>query len=432
MPHLPVGDAALMTVCETTDVAGLQRRTLRILVLTQLLGGVGLAAGASVASLLARDLLGGDALAGLPTAAGVTGAALAAVPISRLMARAGRRPGLVAGYLTGGAGSLLVVLAAQRSSFALLMAGMLLFGAGNTSSLLARYAAADLATPARRGSAVSTVLFATTFGAVAGPNLLEPTGAVARDLGLPPLVGPFLLSLVVYLGAAVLVSLLLRPDPLLVARAVAPPEPPAPGSAWSCILRGPALAGLTAMVGAQLVMVAMMTMTPVHMLSYGHDLGVIGFVISAHLAGMFLFAPVGGLFSHRHGAAATIRLGAVLLLAAGLAGALVPATSVTGLTAALFLLGLGWSMSLVGGSTLLVQAVPVERRAAAQGNADLMVGLAGASGSLGSGLVLALSGFVAIALLTAVVSAGLLGVAGARSRRSRAEAHDQLPAGVVR
>jgi MFS family permease len=418
----------------------LQRRTLRVLVLTQALGGVGLAAGVAVGALLARDLLGGDALAGLPAAASTAGGAAAAVPVSRLMARSGRRPGLAAGYLTGAAGAVLVVAAAQTRSAALLVVGMALFGVGNTSSLLARYAAADLAPPLRRGRAVSTVLFATTFGAVAGPNLVEPAGAVAGAVALPVLAGPFLLSVVAYLLAAGAVTALLRPDPLLTARAAAAAPGPAAGastgasaggragapagaaaSAWSVVLRGPALVGLSAMVGAQLVMVAMMTMTPVHLLAHGHDLAVVGVVISAHVVGMFALSPLGGLLNDRLGAPATLAAGAGLLLAAGLLGAGVDPASVAGLTLALFLLGLGWSSSLVAGSALLTASVPLERRAAAQGNADLLVGLAGASGGLGSGAVLALSGFAALGLLTAAVAAALL-LAAARRARAAATA----------
>jgi MFS family permease len=411
-------------------LVALQRRTLRVLVLTQLLGGVGLAAGVAVGALLARDLLGGEALAGLPSAAATAGGAVAALPISRLMARSGRRPGLAAGYVTGGVGSVLVLLAAQVRSFPLLVAGMSLFGVGNTSSLLARYAAADLAEPQHRGRAVSTVLFATTFGAVAGPNLAEPAGALARAVSLPELAGPFLLSVVAYALAATAVTVLLRPDPLLTAHAAAPPAaaqppgaPPPPGaaaptaSAWMQVLHGPALLGLIAMVGAQFVMVAMMTMTPVHMGGHGHSLGIIGLVISAHVAGMFAFAPIGGLLVDRYGAAATLRLGGATLLSAGVGGALASPASASALTAALFLLGLGWSFSLVGGSTLLSAAVPLAQRAGAQGNADLLVGLAGAAGGLGSGLVLALSGFAVLGLITAAVAAALIAAATRPGRR---------------
>lgn len=395
-----------------------QRRTVRVLVVTQVLGGIGLAAGASVGALLAQELLDGNALTGLPSAAATGGGALAALPVSKVMARAGRRPGLALGYGVGGVGASLVVVAAAAGSFALLIAGMFLFGAGNTASLLARYAAADLALPQRRGRAVSTVLFATTFGAVAGPNVLEPAGAVARAVGLPELAGPFLLSLASYAVAATAVAVLLRPDPLLTARAGAPvADGPAPsGSVWPLLLRGPALIGVSTMVAAQFVMVAMMTMTPVHMIMHGHGLGVIGFVISAHISGMYLFSPVGGWSTDRFGRPATIRTGAVMLVGAGLLGAVASPASVAVLTVALFLLGLGWSFALVGGSALLTDTVPLELRARAQGRADLLVGLAGATGGVGSGLVLALSGFAAIGLLTAAVALALL-TAGRGRRR---------------
>ncbi len=396
----------------------LQRRTVGVLALSQVLGGVGLAAGVAVGALLAAELLGGTALAGIPQAAATAGGAGAAVPLSRLMARSGRRPGLVAGYLLGGSGAALVVASAQLRSFTALVVGMVLFGAGNAASLLARYAAADLAEPRHRGRAVSTVLFATTFGAVAGPNLAEPTGALARAVSLPALAGPFLLSLAAYGLAAAVVGALLRPDPLLVARGGAGPEPAAPtGGAWALVLRGPALVGLAAMVGAQFAMVAMMTMTPVHMLAHGHDLGVIGVVIGLHVAGMFAFAPVAGLLADRRGNRTAIRLGALALAAAGLTGALAAPSSAVGLAAALFLLGLGWSLALVGGSALLTASVPTAQRARAQGAGDLFVGLAGAVGGLGSGLVLALSGFAVLGLLTAAVAAALLAAGPARARR---------------
>ncbi len=421
-----------------------QRRTLRVLAGGQLLGGLGLAAGVAVGALLGRDLGGLDALAGVPSALATGGGALAALPLSRLMARAGRRPGLLVGYATGATGALVVVMAAQVRSFALLLLGMVAFGVGNTASLLARYAAADLATPQARGRAVSTVLFATTFGAVAGPNLVEPTGAIARTVGLPTLAGPFLLSVLAYAAAAVVVGLRLRPDPLLLAReretdhagdgveaplaAPAAAQPPLAGrttppatpssSAWPLLLRAPALPALAAMVGAQFVMVAMMTMTPVHMRAHDHGLGLVGFVISAHIAGMYALSPLSGWLVDRFGAMATLSGGAGTLIAAGLLGALAPGDSVVLLTLALFLLGLGWSLSLVGGSTRLTEALPLPLRARGQGNADLLVGLAGATGGLGSGLVLALSGFAALGLLTVAVAAALL--AAAQRARSMA------------
>lgn len=397
------------------DRAAVQRHTLRVLVAAQVLGGVGLAAGVAVGALLARDLLGGDSLTGLPVAVATAGGALTAPPLSRLMAARGRRPGLALGYLLGAAGSAVVVAAAALGSFTLLLAGMVLFGGGNTSSLLARYAGADLALPLQRGRAVSTVLFATTFGAVAGPNLIDATGAVARTLGLPELSGPFGLSGIAYAAAAVVVGLALRPDPLLLARAVDPgadpaaPAPVAGRGGWADLAHGGALTGVTAMVAAQLVMVGVMTMTPLHMRAHGHGLQVIGLVISVHIAGMYLFSPLVGQLCDRLGRMPTLRVGAATLTAAGILAAFAdPASSVV-LAGALFLLGLGWSLCLVAGSTLLVDAVPLARRPQAQGKADLMLGLAGATGGLGSGFLLGAAGFAAVGLLAAVISVVFLG-----------------------
>ena len=397
------------------DRAAVQRRTLRVLVAAQVLGGVGLAAGVAVGALLARDLLDGDSLTGLPVAVATAGGALIAPPLSRLMAARGRRPGLALGYLLGALGSVVVVTAAALGSFTLLLAGMVLFGGGNTASLLARYAGADLALPLQRGRAVSTVLFATTFGAVAGPNLIDATGALARAVGLPELSGPFGLSGLAYVAAAIVVGVALRPDPLVLARAVDPasdPLAPAPvggRGGWSDLAHGPALTGVTAMVAAQLVMVGVMTMTPLHMRAHGHGLQVIGLVISIHIAGMYLFSPLVGQFCDRLGRMPALRVGAAILTAAGTLAAFAdPASSVV-LAAALFLLGLGWSFCLVGGSTLLVDAVPLARRAQAQGKADLMLGLSGATGGLGSGFLLGAAGFAAVGLLAAVVSVVFLG-----------------------
>ena len=395
--------------------AQVQRHTLRVLVAAQVLGGVGLAAGVAVGALIARDLLGGDSLTGLPVAVGTAGGALAALPLSRLMGARGRRPGLALGYLLGALGAGIVVIASALGSFALLIAGMLLFGAGNSASLLARYAGADLALSGERGRALSTVLFATTFGAVAGPNLIDATGAGARIVGLPELAGPFVLSALAYASAAVVVGAALRPDPLLFARSnaaalqgeLAPPL--ARRGGWSHISHGPALTGVTAMVAAQLVMVGVMTMTPLHMRSHGHGLRIIGLVISIHIAGMYLFSPLVGLLCDRLGRVPTLRVGAAVLTSAGVLAAVADPESSTLLACALFLLGLGWSLCLIAGSTLLVDAVPLAQRPQAQGNADLLVGLAGATGGLGSGVILGAASFAALGLLAAVISVVFLG-----------------------
>src|SRR5919112_5777695 len=203
------------------DVAALQRRTLRVLLASQVLAGAGLAAGVTVGALLAEDMLNSTGLSGLPAALLTLGSAGAAVGVGRLSQRSGRRPGLAAGYVVGAVGGAGVVLAAAVGSVPLLLVSLLLYGSGTATNLQARYAGADLAAPERRGRAVSTVLVATTLGAVAGPNLVGPMGSVAAALGIPELAGPFLLATAAYALAGVVVSVQLRPDPLLTARAIA-------------------------------------------------------------------------------------------------------------------------------------------------------------------------------------------------------------------
>jgi MFS family permease len=421
VPDEPTPDARLAPV---------QRRTVAVVVTAQVFGGLGLAAGVSVGVLIARQMLDSALLAGVPLAAGTAGGAAAAIGLSRLMGREGRRPGLVTGYALGATGSATVVLAAQTQSFLLLCLGMAVFGSGNVASLLARYAGADLAPAHSRGRALSLVLFATTFGAVAGPTLVGPTRAAAEAWGLPALTGPFLLAAVAYLVAAAVLAVLLRPDPLLLARAQAagaaepagatePAEAAAPparagSGSWAAVVRGRAALGLLAIVAAQFVMVLMMTMTPVHMADHGHGLTVIGFVISAHIAGMYALSPVAGWLTDRMGRVATIVAGAGVLAAAGVLGGIADPDARVALTLSLFLLGLGWSLVLVAGSTLLTDSVPLDLRAQAQGNADLLVGVSATVAAAGSGVVLDLAGWVAVASVTVAAAVLTATVAVAR------------------
>src|SRR5919107_494318 len=286
------------------DVAALQRRTLRVLLVSQVLAGAGLAAGVTVGALLAEEMLGSTGLSGLPAALLTLGSAAAAVGVGRLSQRSGRRPGLAAGYAVGAVGGAGVVLAAAVGSVPLLLVSLLLYGSGTATNLQARYAGADLAAPERRGRAVSTVLVATTLGAVAGPNLVEPMGSVAAGLGIPELAGPFLLATAAYALAGVVVSVQLRPDPLVTARAMAHEAAaagtggPTPASGTDTVLLR---LGATAMIATQLVMVALMTMTPVHMRDHGHGLGAAGLVISVHIAAMFLPSPLTGVLVDRLG-----------------------------------------------------------------------------------------------------------------------------------
>lgn len=378
-------------------MTALQTRVLGTLVLAQAVGGVGVAAGIVVGALAAEELSGTAGFGGLPQTASVVGAALAAVPLGRLAARHGRRPALSLGFGIGAAGAALGAASVIAGWFWLFVVAMMLFGAGITAGLQARFAATDLAEPDRRGRALAMVVWATTVGAVAGPNLVEPAGRLAAGAGMPRLAGALLVSVAGYALAAAAVQAGLRPDPLLVARAgaVAADEPvPSAAGAWRVIRSSPpALLGFVGIATAHAVMIGLMVMTPLHM-AHGHaTLRIIGLVFSGHILGMYAFAPLVGWAADRYGRVNTLRAGALVLLAALVCAGLSPAGAPPTLWAGLFLLGLGWSVGLVAGSTLLTESVPVADRPAVQGFADLGMGVAGGAAGLAAGLVLTAGGY---------------------------------------
>lgn len=418
-----------MTSATPAARAALQRRTLRVLVVAQLLSGAGLAAGITVGALLAEDMLGTTSAAGLPVALFTAGSALAAFLVGRLSGRSGRRAGLAAGYAAGAVGGAGIVLAAAADSVPLLLVSLLVYGSGTATSLQARYAGADLAEPARGGSAVSTVLLATTAGAVLGPNLVDVMGDAAEAVDVPALAGPFMLAAAAYGAAAVALFVLLRPDPLLTARAWALGDgqaEDAPGGAEADD-RTALLLAATAMVVSQLVMVAVMTMTPVHMRDHGHGLSATGLVISLHVAAMFLPSPLTGRLLDRLGRRPVIAAGCVLLLLAGVVAAIAPPESTAVLTIALVLLGLGWNFGLLGGTALLTDAVSLERRARTQGSADVAVALSGAGAGLGSGLVVEASSYAALSLASGVLGLAVLPFLLLARRTRRAGARSASP-----
>ncbi|MFD4458748.1 MFS transporter [Nocardia sp. NPDC058480] len=396
-----------------------QRRTLAVLVAAQIFSGAGLAAGITVGALLAQDMLGSTGLAGLPAAMFTVGSAAAAVGVGRISQRAGRRAGLTLGYLTGALGSFGVVAAAVTGSLPLLFVSLIVYGAGTATSLQARYAGADLAQPAHRARAISTVLVATTVGAVVGPNLTTPMSNMAVGWGIPALSGPFVLSGVAYVLAALVLWAMLRPDPLVLARAIA--EPPgevvvtnAP-TRWSA----PIVAGTTVMVVTQLVMAAVMTMTPIHMQHHGHGVGAAGFVIAVHVAGMYLPSLLSGMFVDRFGPGLVAVAAAGTLVAAGSAAALAPPTSVVALAVALGLLGVGWNLGLVAGTTMIADATPVATRARTQGTVDVGIAIAGAGGGLGSGVIVAFADYPGLAFLGAGIALLIVPALAWATRRPR-------------
>jgi MFS family permease len=392
-----------------------QRRTLVVLVASQVLGGVGIAIGFAVGALLAQELSGSAGLAGIALTVALVGAAVVVVPISRLSSASGRRVGLSAGYTIGAAGAAVIVLAAALGSYPLFLAGMALFGGCMAAGFQARFAALDLARPDRQGRALSVVVWATTVGAVTGPNFAAPAGRVAEAVGLRSLAGPFLWSTVVLLVGAAVLFAFLRPDPLLVARAGRldvddAPHPSLRTSVAAVRRSAPASYGLAAIAVAHGVMLAVMTMTPVHMHDGGAALHVVGLVISVHIAGMYALSPLVGWVSDRFGQVLTVGLGAAVLAGALALAGTAAAHDTVQLTAGLFLLGLGWSCALIAGSTLVGEGVAEAVRPGVQGAADLVMQGSGAVGSAVGGLVVGLSGYALLAVIAALpVAASALG-----------------------
>jgi MFS family permease len=406
-----------------TDPTVVQRRTLRLLFVTQIISGIGVAIGASVGALLAADLAG-VGMSGLAQSAVVVGAALLALPAAAIVHRHGRRPSLAAAYLVAAVGSILAVIAAMRGSIPLLFTGFFLFGGATAAGLQARYAAVDLAPADLRGRHLSLIVWATTLGAVAGPSLAPVAGASLDGFGVPTLAGPFFFSALLFGLAALCLMLLLRPDPAIVAR-LANGNSPGPESHGGSpdgragiraalrvvVSQTSARLAVSAMAVGHLVMVGVMAMTPVHIRGAGHDpahtLRVVGVVLSSHVAGMYAFSPVMGWLTDRLGRRPVIFTGiALLLIACAVAGSAghSPARLATGL----MVLGLGWSAATVAGSTLLNESVPMELRVPTQGLSDLAMGLAGASAGALSGVIVHAWGYPILTLLTALATAPLI------------------------
>ncbi|SDP28660.1 Predicted arabinose efflux permease, MFS family [Actinopolyspora xinjiangensis] len=420
-----------MTPATAAALHPTQRRILTVLVAAQILSGAGLAAGITVGALLAEDMLDTTGLSGLPSTLFTAGSAVAAALIGRTSQRRGRRTGLAAGYAAGALGALGVVVAATIDNVTLLFTALVIYGAGTATNLQARYSGADLATPGHRARALSTVLVATTLGAVVGPNLVTPLGTLARSWNIPPLAGPFLLAAIAYGAAAVVLWTLLRPDPLLTARTLAEPDTPRPGHSpatpsSSGDNRRLVLLGAAVMVVAQLVMVAIMTMTPIHMQHHGHSVGAAGAVIAVHIASMYLPSPLSGFLVDRYGRIPIAGASGLTLMAAGLVAAFAPPQSVALLAIALGLLGLGWSLGLVSGTAIITDNTSLATRAKTQGLVDVTIAVAGAGGGLASGMIVATGSYTLLSLVGGIIAVALLPVLVIATRAgNRVRPHDQ-------
>jgi len=387
-------------------------------VVAQLLGALGLAAGGTAGALLAERLTGGVRSAGLPLAVLVLGSGVAAVAVAHVTDRAGRRVALAAAHLGGAAGAVLAVIAASVRSWPLLLVGCALLGGGNAAVMLARYAAADVG---GGGRAIGTVVSAASVGAIAGPNLLGPAGAVARRVGLPDAAGLFLLAGPAFLGAALVLLVFFRPDPTAgVDRSARSRARPRPGAAFrERHLRLP----LLVLALTNFTMVAVMAVVPAHLVAGHTTVGGVGVIVSAHIAAMFLPSPLTGRLVDRIGAPAVAGLGAGLsLAAAGLAA--LAGHDRTAVVAALLLLGAGWNAGLIGGSAML-RAAPVDAsvRTRAEGLGELAMGLAAAVGSAAAGAVLAAGGFGLLGVAVAVPATIVLTLVRPLGRNNVAHAH---------
>ncbi|WP_397539041.1 MFS transporter [Rummeliibacillus pycnus] len=413
-----VNDSIESYIDSPEKLRSLYRRVLLVVSLSQIFGGAGLAAGITVGALLAQQMLGTDAYAGVPSALFTLGSAGAALIIGKISQRYGRRTGLSTGFIVGGLGAIGVVIAAILNNVFLLFASLLIYGAGTATNLQARYAGTDLANNKQRATAISTTMVMTTFGAVAGPNLVEIMGKFAVSIGIPALAGPFILSATAFILAGLVLFILLRPDPLDIAKRIAAynqendhgNKSGSVDSVGITINKRGLTVGATVMVLTQTVMVAIMTMTPVHMKHHGHGLAEVGIVIGFHIGAMYLPSLITGILVDKVGRTAMSIASGITLLFAGLLAAFAPSDSMILLVIALILLGLGWNFGLISGTAQIVDSTEPSTRAKTQGTIDVFIALAGASGGALSGMVVANTSFATLSFSGGLLSLVLIPV----------------------
>lgn len=381
----------------------LYKRSLIIVMLSQVFGGAGLAAGITVGALIAKDMLGTESFAGLPAALFTLGSALAAFIVGQLSQRFGRRYGLSFGFIAGGVGAIGVIIATNINSLALLFISLFIYGAGTATNLQARYAGTDLANDKQRATATSIAMVATTFGAVAGPNLVTPMGKVATAINMPALAGPFILAAVAYILAGLTLYIFLRPDPLLVAKAIAVEQQHTVAEKVN-VLQNKAnrigiFVGALVLILSHVIMVSIMTMTPVHMQGHGSNLSAIGMVIGLHVASMYLPSLGTGILVDKIGRTFVVVASGMILAAAGLVAAFAPGDSMVWTTLALVLLGLGWNFGFISGTAIIIDSTSIHNRAKTQGSVDVWVALAGSAGSILSGVVVAYSSYAMLGFI---------------------------------
>jgi MFS family permease len=393
-----------------------QQRVVRTLAAAQVLSGVGVAGTVAAGSLLVSSITDSETLAGLAQTSAVLGAAALALPLARLTSKGGRRLALSVGYFSGVVGSVLAILGGAHRNLVLMLMGTFLVGAAAAAGYQARFAAIDLASNETRAKQLSFVVWGSTIGAVTGPNLMEPAGNLAEFFNLPRLVGPYLISATTLALAAVVITIFLRPDPYLLANkdSVTSKEKGSTKMALKHIRHNPkALFAIMSIAIGHVAMVSVMVMTPVHMAHVDVSLTIIGLVISVHVLGMYAFSPLVGSLSDRLGRVRVIQIGLIILLLSTIVSGKAHADDAYTLGVGLFLLGLGWSCTLIAGSAYLSESVETEFRASSQGASDLVMNLAGAGGGALAGVIIGTLSYGWLCL-AAAIPVSLLGVASLR------------------
>jgi len=375
-----------------------QKRVIQTLSAAQILNGIGTAGTVAAGSLLVASISNSESLAGLAQTTTVLGAAMMALPLARLTQKGGRRLSLISGFSIGGLGAVLAILGGIHKVLFLMLAGSFFIGAASASGYQARFAAIDLATAENRSRNLSFVVWGSTVGAVTGPNLMQPSGDIAHYFNLPRLVGPYFIVGISLALASAVIYVFLRPDPYLTANlssdGVTQKKQETTRAALKHIREIPqALFAITSIGIGHLAMVSIMVMTPVHMSHVDVTLSVIGLVISVHVLGMYAFSPLVGMLSDKVGRVRVIQIGFALLVLAAVIAGTSPAMNPVSLGIGLFLLGLGWSCTLIAGSTLLSESVSIEMRPSSQGASDLVMNLMGAIGGALSGVIIGLFSF---------------------------------------
>ena len=387
-------------------IATQQAKTVKVLASAQVLNGLGVAGTVAAGSLLVASITDSETLAGLAQTSSVLGAAALALPLARLTAKGGRRLALSVGYIAGVIGSLFAILGGAKENLILMLLGTFFVGAASAAGYQARFAAIDLATNETRAKQLSFVVWGLTIGAVAGPNLMEPSGNIAESLGLPRLVGPYLISAVALFLATLVIQLFLRPDPYLLAQkesALATAAKRSTKEALTHIRKNErALFAILSIAIGHVAMVSIMVMTPVHMAHVDVTLTIIGLVISIHVVGMYAFSPIVGSISDRIGRINTVKIGVVTLLLSSVISGLAAADDAITLGVGLFLLGLGWSFTLIAGSAFLTESVSPEVKTSAQGASDLVMNLSGAGGGAIAGVIIGTLSYGWLCLFAAI------------------------------